>query len=70
MTSLPEDLALHYLHQSLGALEHLHRRKVLHLDVKGMVWKGLGVCEISRLQHLDISGQVSHVCAGYMLVNM
>ncbi|AWP18126.1 putative mitogen-activated protein kinase kinase kinase 14-like [Scophthalmus maximus] len=31
---LPEDLALHYLHQSLGALEHLHHRKVLHLDVK------------------------------------
>lgn len=49
MTSLPEDLALHYLHQSLGALEHLHRRKVLHLDVKGTVWKGLGVCEISRV---------------------
>lgn len=35
MNSLPEDLALHYLHQSLGALEHLHHRKVLHLDVKG-----------------------------------
>ncbi|XP_034716508.1 uncharacterized protein LOC117937009 [Etheostoma cragini] len=34
MHSLPEDLALHYLHQSLGALEHLHHRKVLHLDVK------------------------------------
>ncbi|XP_047464070.1 uncharacterized protein LOC125021920 isoform X2 [Mugil cephalus] len=34
MTCLPEDLALHYLHQSLGALEHLHHRKVLHLDVK------------------------------------
>nr|XP_033466512.1 uncharacterized protein LOC117246698 isoform X1 [Epinephelus lanceolatus]XP_033466513.1 uncharacterized protein LOC117246698 isoform X1 [Epinephelus lanceolatus] len=31
---LPEDLALHYLHQTLGALEHLHHRKVLHLDVK------------------------------------
>lgn len=33
--SVPEDLALHYLHQTLGALEHLHSRKVLHLDVKG-----------------------------------
>nr|XP_057922293.1 mitogen-activated protein kinase kinase kinase kinase 1 isoform X2 [Doryrhamphus excisus] len=32
--ALPEDLALHFLHQSLGALQHLHRRKVLHLDVK------------------------------------
>lgn len=35
MSSLPEDLALHYLHQTLGALEHLHNRRVLHLDVKG-----------------------------------
>ncbi|XP_067432448.1 LOW QUALITY PROTEIN: mitogen-activated protein kinase kinase kinase 14 [Thunnus thynnus] len=34
MKTLPEDLALHYLHQTLGALEHLHHRKVLHLDVK------------------------------------
>ncbi|XP_074519906.1 mitogen-activated protein kinase kinase kinase 14 [Halichoeres trimaculatus] len=34
MHTLPEDLALHYLHQTLGALEHLHHRKVLHLDVK------------------------------------
>ncbi|KAF7665095.1 hypothetical protein LDENG_00155310 [Lucifuga dentata] len=34
MNSLPEDLALHYLHQTLGALEHLHHRHVLHLDVK------------------------------------
>ncbi|XP_046888174.1 mitogen-activated protein kinase kinase kinase 14 isoform X1 [Hypomesus transpacificus] len=32
--SLPENLALHYLHQLLGALEHLHHRHVLHLDVK------------------------------------
>ncbi|XP_053727583.1 uncharacterized protein LOC128762962 isoform X2 [Synchiropus splendidus] len=31
---LSEDLALHYLHQSLGALEHLHQNGVLHLDVK------------------------------------
>ncbi|XP_028332115.1 mitogen-activated protein kinase kinase kinase 14 [Gouania willdenowi] len=34
MSSLPEDLALHYLHQTLGALEHLHDRRVIHLDVK------------------------------------
>ena len=33
---LPEDLALHYLRQVLWALEHLHRRRVLHLDVKGL----------------------------------
>lgn len=35
-SSLPEDLALHYLHQTLGALEHLHRRQIVHLDVKGL----------------------------------
>lgn len=34
-SALPEDLALHYLHQTLGALEHLHRRQIVHLDVKG-----------------------------------
>ncbi|XP_062298249.1 uncharacterized protein LOC134003133 [Scomber scombrus] len=34
MNTLPEDLSLHYLHQTLGALEHLHHRKILHLDVK------------------------------------
>ncbi|XP_056432626.1 mitogen-activated protein kinase kinase kinase 14 [Gadus chalcogrammus] len=31
---LPEDLALHYLRQVLWALEHLHRRLILHLDIK------------------------------------
>ncbi|XP_072312576.1 mitogen-activated protein kinase kinase kinase 14 isoform X2 [Eucyclogobius newberryi] len=34
MISLPEDLALHYLLQTLEALDHLHSIKVLHLDVK------------------------------------
>ncbi|KAJ0016083.1 hypothetical protein NQD34_014373 [Periophthalmus magnuspinnatus] len=34
INSLPEDLALHYLLQTLEALEHLHNIKVLHLDVK------------------------------------
>ena len=33
---LPEDLALHYLRQVLWALEHLHRRLILHLDIKGL----------------------------------
>ncbi|KAI4887452.1 hypothetical protein NFI96_017432 [Prochilodus magdalenae] len=32
--SLPEDLALYYHSQVLQALEHLHSRQVIHLDVK------------------------------------
>lgn len=32
---LPEDLALHYHCQVLEALEHLLKRRVLHLDIKG-----------------------------------
>lgn len=32
---LPEDLSLHYLQQVLGALDHLHKKRVLHLDIKG-----------------------------------
>ncbi|XP_067274929.1 mitogen-activated protein kinase kinase kinase 14 [Pseudorasbora parva] len=31
---LPEDLSLHYLQQVLGALNHLHRKRILHLDIK------------------------------------
>ncbi|XP_043091056.1 mitogen-activated protein kinase kinase kinase 14 isoform X2 [Puntigrus tetrazona] len=31
---LPEDLSLHYLQQVLGALNHLHKKRVLHLDIK------------------------------------
>lgn len=31
---LPEDLSLHYLQQVLGALYHLHKKRVLHLDIK------------------------------------
>ncbi len=39
---LPEDLSLHYLQQVLGALNHLHRKRVLHLDIKGTsrMWAG------------------------------
>ncbi|KAK7174580.1 hypothetical protein R3I93_001707 [Phoxinus phoxinus] len=31
---LPEDLSLHYLQQVLGALNHLQRKQILHLDIK------------------------------------
>lgn len=32
---LPEDLTLHYHCQVLGALEHLVKKRVVHLDIKG-----------------------------------
>nr|XP_019966416.1 PREDICTED: mitogen-activated protein kinase kinase kinase 14-like isoform X1 [Paralichthys olivaceus]XP_019966417.1 PREDICTED: mitogen-activated protein kinase kinase kinase 14-like isoform X1 [Paralichthys olivaceus]XP_019966418.1 PREDICTED: mitogen-activated protein kinase kinase kinase 14-like isoform X1 [Paralichthys olivaceus] len=63
MTSLPEDLALYYLHQSLGALEHLHHRKVLHLDVKvdnvllSADCRDTFLCDFGLSETLDDSGQ-------------
>ncbi|XP_070783542.1 mitogen-activated protein kinase kinase kinase 14 [Enoplosus armatus] len=62
MDSLPEDLALHYLHQSLGALEHLHHRKVLHLDVKvdnvllSADCRDTFLCDFGLSETLDDSG--------------
>ncbi|XP_026206423.1 uncharacterized protein LOC113155902 isoform X2 [Anabas testudineus] len=55
MDSLPEDLALHYLHQSLGALEHLHHRKVLHLDVKDC--RDTFLCDFGLSETLDDNGR-------------
>ncbi|KAK9977903.1 hypothetical protein ABG768_019686 [Culter alburnus] len=31
---LPEDLSLHYLQQVLGALNYIHKKRILHLDIK------------------------------------
>lgn len=36
---LPEDLSLHYQLQVLTALEYLAKKKVVHLDIKGMLHK-------------------------------
>lgn len=36
---LPEDLGLHYQLQVLTALEYLAKKKVAHLDIKGMLYK-------------------------------
>lgn len=36
---LPEDLSLHYQLQVLAALEYLAKKKVAHLDIKGMLDK-------------------------------
>ncbi|XP_028286870.1 MAP3K epsilon protein kinase 1 isoform X2 [Parambassis ranga] len=62
MTSLPEDLALHYLHQTLEALEHLHNRNVLHLDVKvdnvllSADCRDTFLCDFGLSETLDDSG--------------
>uniref|UniRef100_UPI0037E9AC65 mitogen-activated protein kinase kinase kinase 14 n=1 Tax=Semicossyphus pulcher TaxID=241346 RepID=UPI0037E9AC65 len=54
MNTLPEDLALHYLHQTLGALEHLHHRQILHLDVKDC--RDTFLCDFGLSETLDDNG--------------
>ncbi|CAB1417465.1 unnamed protein product [Pleuronectes platessa] len=70
MDCLPEDLALHYLHQSLGALEHLHHRKVLHLDVKvdnvllSADCRDTFLCDFGLSETLDDSGRSTRAFRG------
>ncbi|XP_042364274.1 mitogen-activated protein kinase kinase kinase 14 [Plectropomus leopardus] len=70
MNCLPEDLALHYLLQSLGALEHLHSRKVLHLDVKvdnvllSADCRDTFLCDFGLSETLDDSGQSTNAFRG------
>ncbi|KAM9716162.1 uncharacterized protein map3k14b [Menidia menidia] len=60
---LPEDLALHYLLQTLGALQHLHQRQVLHLDVKAenlllsADCRDAFLCDFGLSERLDASGR-------------
>ncbi|XP_069560786.1 mitogen-activated protein kinase kinase kinase 14 [Brachyistius frenatus] len=73
MSCLPEDLALHYLHQSLGALEHLHHRKVLHLDVKvdnvllSADCRDAFLCDFGLSETLDDSGRSAEAFRGAAL---
>ncbi|XP_072549647.1 mitogen-activated protein kinase kinase kinase 14 [Salminus brasiliensis] len=59
---LPEDLSLHYLHQVLGALEHLHKRRILHLDIKAdnvllsEDGKDAFLCDFGQSERLDQFG--------------
>ncbi|XP_041717148.2 mitogen-activated protein kinase kinase kinase 14 [Coregonus clupeaformis] len=61
--SLPEELALRYLCQLLGALEHLHHRHVLHLDVKvdnvllSEDGRDTFLCDFGLSETLDPNGQ-------------
>ncbi|XP_065805721.1 mitogen-activated protein kinase kinase kinase 14 isoform X1 [Labrus bergylta] len=70
MDMLPEDLALHYLHQTLGALEHLHHRGVLHLDVKvdnvllSADCRDTFLCDFGLSETLDDSGWSSRAFRG------
>ncbi|XP_058476595.1 serine/threonine-protein kinase pakF [Solea solea] len=70
MNSLPEDLSLHYLHQTLGALEHLHHKQVLHLDVKvdnvllSADCRDTFLCDFGLSQTLDDSGQSTKAFRG------
>ncbi|KAL6094402.1 map3k14 [Pungitius sinensis] len=73
MSSLPEDLALHYFHQSLGALEHLHHRKVLHLDIKAdnvllsADCRDTFLCDFGLSETLDDSGRSAGAFRGSAL---
>ncbi|RXN03510.1 mitogen-activated kinase kinase kinase 14-like protein [Labeo rohita] len=59
---LPEDLSLHYLQQVLGALNHLHRKRVLHLDIKADNillsddGKDAFLCDFGHSERLDKQG--------------
>ncbi|XP_026772509.3 mitogen-activated protein kinase kinase kinase 14 [Pangasianodon hypophthalmus] len=59
---LPEDLSLHYMCQVLGALEHLHKRRILHLDVKvdnvllSEDGKNTFLCDFGESERLDLYG--------------
>uniref|UniRef100_A0A8C1XY57 Mitogen-activated protein kinase kinase kinase 14a n=1 Tax=Cyprinus carpio TaxID=7962 RepID=A0A8C1XY57_CYPCA len=59
---LPEDLSLHYLQQVLGALNHLHRKRVLHLDIKAdnillsEDGKDAFLCDFGYSERLDKQG--------------
>ncbi|XP_031430648.2 uncharacterized protein LOC105901290 isoform X3 [Clupea harengus] len=71
--SLPEDLSLHYHLQVLEALEHLHRRRVLHLDVKvdNVLLSEDGrecyLCDFGLSEMLDTNGQAPKPFRGYGL---
>ncbi|XP_035626995.2 mitogen-activated protein kinase kinase kinase 14 isoform X2 [Oncorhynchus keta] len=60
---LPEDLALHYHCQVLGALEHLLKRRVLHLDIKAdnvllsEDGRDTFLCDFGHSERMDIGGQ-------------
>ncbi|KAG1968440.1 mitogen-activated protein kinase kinase kinase [Pimephales promelas] len=59
---LPEDLSLHYLQQVLEALNHLHRKRVLHLDIKADNvllsddGKDAFLCDFGHSERLDKQG--------------
>ncbi|XP_063045029.1 uncharacterized protein LOC134439110 [Engraulis encrasicolus] len=71
--TLPEDLALHYHVQVLEALEHLHRRRVLHMDIKVdnvlLSEDGLNcfLCDFGLSEMLDANGQTPKAFRGYGL---
>lgn len=59
---LSEELALYYHAQVLQALEHLHSRRVVHLDVKGL-WHGHGYGFSVKKNITDWCSDIIHVCS-------
>ncbi|KAE8283390.1 Mitogen-activated protein kinase kinase kinase 14 [Larimichthys crocea] len=60
---LPEDLSLHYHSQVLAALEHLVKKKVVHLDIKAdnvllsEDGRDTFLCDFGHAERLDNQGQ-------------
>ncbi|XP_076121257.1 mitogen-activated protein kinase kinase kinase 14 [Alosa pseudoharengus] len=64
---IPEDLALYYFTQGLEALEYLHQRQILHLDVKAdnMLLsedgKNIFLCDFGHSEKLNTPGECIRV---------
>ncbi|XP_048847810.1 mitogen-activated protein kinase kinase kinase 14-like isoform X1 [Brienomyrus brachyistius] len=67
---LPEDLALHYHCQLMEAVEDLHRKRVMHLDIKAdnMLLSEDGkdayLSDFGHSQRLDQNGKTARISAG------
>ncbi|XP_063047790.1 mitogen-activated protein kinase kinase kinase 14 isoform X2 [Engraulis encrasicolus] len=60
---LPEDLALYYFIQVMGTLDQLHRRQILHMDVKAdnvllsEDGKSIFLCDFGHSEKIDKHGE-------------
>lgn len=58
---LPEDLSLHYHSQVLTALEYLAKKKVAHLDIKGMYFQKHDLINVKAINVINGSKKTNLV---------